>query len=619
MNPIITRTHIRFNPDPKRVIARFNFYGHSNRIRAIVQKVLEMPETAAQIFMNQTLRDFAPRHKNISKIFRSHCEKLMEMQPDIKDQVHEMSEMKRLLTGSYFTSEFSLESAAFFNPSIVEDPDQTGLDFGQKRVILSFRAVGENGLSSLVFRTGIIDRENNISFQSAGNQIDEAEMKWMESFDKKPFMGKLADMKISGNLMEEVFTGLAETFTRAALLKSVAKCREKNPADFTRHKELDTILWLADSHFGISFSLDNYISERVILPLMGVETQGIEDARFVKFTGDDGIATWYATYAAHNGFAVLPKLIETRDFYHFRVTPLFGKMAQFRGMALFPRKINGRYAMLGRTDGVNNYIMFSDRIDTWNEAQLIREPQYPWELIHVGNCGSPVETPHGWLVITHGVGAMRKYSLGAMLLDLEDPTRVIGQLNEPLLSPNSDEREGLMPNVLYSCGSLISNNRLYLPYTLSDTSSSMAVVNLEELYELLVPAGLNIPEKSREQPKARILLAEDDLIQQKIVSAILKSANYDVVIAPDGIVALIQISKGDIDLILSDINMPNFDGFQTLDYMKSNHIDIPLIFLTGYISEEIERKGRTLGAVEYLRKPVDRDQLLKKLERLLKR
>ncbi|MEQ9305225.1 MAG: glycosidase, partial [Marinoscillum sp.] len=242
---------------------------------------------------------------------------------------------------------------------------------------------------------------------------------------------------------------------------------------------------LADSFYDIEFARDSDISERVLFPISDSESKGIEDARFVRFTEDDGTEKFYATYTAFNGHTILPKLLLTEDFYTFRVMPLHGTGAQNKNLALFPKKIHGKYAMLARVDGVNNYLMYSNHRTVWNELKMIQEPKYPWEFTQIGNCGSPLLTKEGWLVISHGVGPMRRYCLGASLFDLDDPSKEIGRLREPLLTPLEDERDGYVPNVVYSCGALVHNNSLILPYAVSDYSSTYGVVCLEELLDEL--------------------------------------------------------------------------------------------------------------------------------------
>jgi predicted GH43/DUF377 family glycosyl hydrolase len=279
---------------------------------------------------------------------------------------------------------------------------------------------------------------------------------------------------------------LGDKFIYGELQASLEESRKRPDLSYSKQKVLQAINWLASSHYEVSFSRDTTISERVLFPVSYAESNGIEDGRFVRFVDEDGSVTYYATYTAYNGFTILPKLLRTKDFYDFQVMPLNGEYAQNKGMSLFPRKIGGRFAMLSRRDGVNLYVMYSDQVNLWRDAHKVLGPRYPWEFVQIGNAGSPLETEHGWLLITHGVGPMRTYCLGASLLDLDDPTRVIGRLAEPLLVPNEDEREGYVPNVLYSCGSLIHNGRLIIPYGMSDWATGFVTVPLQRLLEELL-------------------------------------------------------------------------------------------------------------------------------------
>ena len=256
----------------------------------------------------------------------------------------------------------------------------------------------------------------------------------------------------------------------------------KSYPDFSPDREtIDIIYWLANSNYVIKFHTEYGISERVIFPTSTNESSGIEDARFVQFFDEDGESIYYATYTAYNGFSILPQMIKTKDFITFKIITLNGKAIQNKGMALFPRKINGKYAMLSRQDGENNHIMYSDSLYFWQESKIIQEPEMPWEFVQIGNCGSPVETDEGWLVLTHGVGPMRQYFIGAILLDLENPEIIIGRLNEPLITPREGEREGYVPNVVYTCGSLLHNDRWIIPYAMSDIASGIATVSVNEL------------------------------------------------------------------------------------------------------------------------------------------
>jgi predicted GH43/DUF377 family glycosyl hydrolase len=243
---------------------------------------------------------------------------------------------------------------------------------------------------------------------------------------------------------------------------------------------IDSMGWVADSHYEVTFSRDTGLGERVIFPVSETESNGLEDARFVRFQ-DGRETTYYATYTAYNGYAILPKLMVTEDFCHFTVRPLHGQHAQNKGMSLFPRKLGGRYAMIGRCDGVNLYLLFSSDVHFWPEATLLEGPAYPWEFVQIGNSGSPIETPEGWLLITHGVGPMRTYCLGATLLDLDDPSRVIGRTREPILLPTADEREGYVPNGVYSCGSIVHSGQLVIPYAMADYASAIATIPLSDL------------------------------------------------------------------------------------------------------------------------------------------
>jgi Predicted glycosylase len=433
--------------------------------------------------LNQVLRRYSRRHRNISKLFEMHFIKLSGLFNELGIKAAKINQSRKALIGSYFTMEFSIESAAFFNPSIVEDPDQSGAGFNEKRVILSFRATGEGHISSIVFRSGIIDNNNNLIVEPVGEMLAEAERIKRHIYNKKSFIKKLDEMRDFDNKLSPVFVleKLGDRFTYGELKRAVEETRKTHKLTPGKELIINQMVWLARSHYEIEFSLDSAISERVIFPISYTERNGIEDARFVRFTDEHNEVTYYATYTAYDGMSILPKLLSTRDFYKFKGMPIHGELAQNKGMALFPRKINGKYAILCRIDGINNYLAFSDNINVWREAKLLQTPKYSWELVQVGNCGSPIETEEGWLVITHGVGPMREYVLGASLFELNNPQNEIGRLKTPLLASNSIEREGYVPNVVYSCGSIIHNKHLILPYAMSDYASTYATIDLNEL------------------------------------------------------------------------------------------------------------------------------------------
>ncbi|MBB2144309.1 glycosidase [Pedobacter sp. LMG 31464] len=479
----IERKHVKVYPDPKRVIARFFFNG-DERGREVINKVMTLSDEQVFNIISPLLQEYSKRHRNITKILSRHCKKLKPLFEKMDIDYKDIETHRSLLIGSYFTHEYSIESAAFFNPSIVEDPDQSNLEEGEKRLIISFRAVGEGHISSIVFRRALIDRNNNITVIPSGNYIDEAEIIRNATYNKKLFLDKGLIALINKDVLKALEAKLGDQFDYATLKGAIAENQLLEP-DPAKDVELEKVLWLSDSYHELIFSMDTDISDRVIFPISEFERKGIEDARFVKFINDDSSVTYYATYTAYDGHIIIPKLLKTKDFYDFNIGPLFGDGAQNKNLALFPRKINGKYAMLSRIDGVNNYIMYSNKINVWENPIKLQEPKYNWEFVQIGNCGSPIETEDGWLIITHAVGPMRRYCLSACLLNLEDPTIEIGRLEEPLLIPNPDEREGYVPNVVYSCGSIINNDHLIIPYGLSDYSSSFASVELKALLERL--------------------------------------------------------------------------------------------------------------------------------------
>ncbi len=490
MTVTVTRKDSRFLPDPSRVIAQFNYFSNE-RSKGIILSVLAMSDSEVFIALSQVLRGYSRRHRNISTIFDTHFNKLAGFFDELGIKPAKVNHSRKALIGSYFTKEYSIESAAFFNPSVVEDPDQSETGAGETRVIFSFRATGEGHLSSLVFRSAIIDKNNNLITEPVGKMLAEAERIKRHIYSKKSFMKKLDEMHDFDNKLSPLFVleKLNERFTYGELKKAIAEIRKTHRLTPAREIIMSHIMWLASSHYEIEFSLDSAISERVIFPVSETEKNGIEDARFVRFTEENGEVIYYATYTAYDGISILPKLLSTKDFYHFKGLPVHGELAQNKGMALFPRKINGNYAILCRTDGINNYIAYSDNIHIWREARLIQKPKYFWEMVQVGNCGSPIETTEGWLVITHGVGPMREYVLGASLYELNNPENEIGRLKTPLLTSNNEEREGYVPNVVYSCGSIIHNKNLILPYAMSDYASTYATVDLNELLNELKNSG----------------------------------------------------------------------------------------------------------------------------------
>jgi predicted GH43/DUF377 family glycosyl hydrolase len=490
MQAIVNRKDIKFLPDASRVIARF-FYIDEERSANIIRSVLDMTENEASLALSQVLRDYSLRHRNISKIFEKHFNKIVRFVNQLTIDPKSLDYSRKILIGSYFTMEYAIESTAFFNPSVIEHPDQSEIGPGEKRVIISFRATGEGHISSIVFRTGVLDKYSNLTIEPVGRMMEEAEHIRRHIYDKESFGRKLDEMQDFHTIIPSglILDKLNDKFTYGELRQCIEEARKTLHLAADKEILYNQIIWLASSHYELEFSFDTHISERVIFPVSSTERNGIEDARFVKFKDDNNNTIYFATYTAYSGTAILPKMLDTRDFYHFKVWPVHGEIAQNKGMAIFPRKVNGKYAMLCRLDGFNNYIAFSDNITIWREAKLLQQPRFPWEFIQIGNCGSPIETDAGWLVITHGVGPLREYVLGASLFDLQNPEKEIGRLKSPLLMSNAEEREGYVPNVVYSCGSIIHNDDLIIPYAMSDYSSTYATVNLRELLNELKNSG----------------------------------------------------------------------------------------------------------------------------------
>ncbi len=484
MRVSVIRKNIRFTPDSSRVVARY-FMNGDQRTQKMVSRIMALDEKQTMLALEHTLREFASRHRNISRIFFRHCENIKGIIEGMQINYDGLSDERKMLIGSYCTMEYAIESAAFFNPSIVEDFDQLYLGQGEKRVIISFRATGEGHISSIVFRRAIIDKDNDLQMMKIGDHIDKAEIVHKSLYNKERFVKKLAEMHTPDKYSASIMQDLPEEFEYYALKDAVNRVLATNNISAEKKIALEEMTWLADSFYDLQFKHDSDITERVIFPISDSESRGIEDARFVRFIDDDKSEKIMATYTAYNGHTILPKLLSTENFYTFRVMPLHGNGALNKNLAVFPRKIKGKYAMLARVDGVNNYLMYSDRPTVWNNPVVIQEPRYPWEFTQVGNCGSPLWTEDGWLVITHGVGAMRRYCIGASLFDLDDPSKEIGRLSEPLLSPLENEREGYVPNVVYSCGAIIHNSSLILPYAVSDYSSTYGVVDMAELLHAL--------------------------------------------------------------------------------------------------------------------------------------
>ncbi len=477
------RTELFLRPDQNRVVLRPLRFGTKQEHAKIIHRALELEEKDTRRSADIVLADFSPRHRNLTERL---LERFCQLEPYVPAG-SKISQARKILIGSYFMYEYSAEAAALFNPSIIPHPDQSGTSPGSLRFLMSLRSTGEGHISSVSFRSGIIDAENSVRVDPPSHFLSEPELIENPSYNKELFWRKLSDMGLVGKWSRQAMASLGDPFTLTELRRTLQETLHQT-APGRKFDEDPTAggMWhLAKSNYEIRFPEDVELSERIIFPVISTQSNGIEDVRLTAHQGEDGKIIYYGTYTAYDGRNVLPQLFVTEDFRHFKFVTLNGSVIKNKGMALFPRKINGHFAMLSRQDGENIFLMYSDNVHFWHKAEILIQPAYAWELLKVGNCGSPIETEAGWLVLSHGVGPMRRYCLGAFLLDRDDPSRVIGRLREPLMCPKESEREGYVPNVLYTCGALLRNGQLIMPYGMSDRAISFASIPLKEILAAL--------------------------------------------------------------------------------------------------------------------------------------
>ena len=472
----VKRLPHRLTRDIGRTIARFH-WAAPERALVLIDRITGLAPMIVEGLLADCLDDFADRYDDLPEIFSDHfneaCKRL--------GRSFEVTRAQKSLIGAYFTMEYAYASAAFFNPSMVQDQWSVGLEPGAARFIMSLRAVGEGHISSIVFRTGVVDADNAITIDPVPRRSRHLRIVENYTFERRRFLSKLIEAGAYSDMAGEVLEHVGETFAVSDLAEAIEKSRRTLTLPGQFDEVAHSLMWLAHSNYQIRAPEGTGLSELVIFPLSENESNGIEDMRLVLFTDDDGTRKYYGTYTAYNGSRILPQIMEIPGDMTARVHTLGGRYAVNKGLALFPRRIDGRYAMMLRYDGVNQYFATSDNIRFWNDAVLVDEPTFPWEFVQVGNCGSPIETEAGWLVLTHGVGAMRRYCIGALLLDRDDPSKRIGKLAEPLLMPLPDEREGYVPNVVYSCGGMIHNDTLIIPFGISDVETGFATVDVGEL------------------------------------------------------------------------------------------------------------------------------------------
>jgi predicted GH43/DUF377 family glycosyl hydrolase len=476
MKIAVNRLSHRIDPDPRRTIARFFNPGGDPRARAIIERVGRLPESEVSELLGRLEIEFGKKHRNIRSIFFEHYQAVRGFVPPTT----ELSEARQLLIGAYFTMEYSVESAALFNPSMVTARNQSGLPEGSTRFAMSLRATGEGHVSSIVFLRGVIDKDCNISVDQR-SQFLRPLRATIQPRRNEVWRQTLIAAGALSRSAARILSRLPEGFSVEELGEALERAKSgfETPGEYEETKE--NLLAVAHGNYDLEVPEDGNWSEAVIFPTSQNESRGIEDARLVRFVDDDGSERYYATYTAYNGFRIFPQLSEHDGGPILKIRTLMGSGARNKGLALFPRKIDGKYTMISRLDGENLFLMSSDDVRFWEDSKLLQVPKFYWELVQIGNCGSPMETTEGWLLLTHGVGPMRQYCIGAMLLDLNDPSKVIGQTQEPLLVPTAEESSGYVPNVVYSCGGMIHNDLLVIPYAMSDRSTSFATVELEVL------------------------------------------------------------------------------------------------------------------------------------------
>ena len=480
------RPELSIRPDARRVVARPFIPGFvgtldalgGSRVDQIVERILGLSANEVDEQLARARQLFGRRHRDLEERWDAN---FLEALPH-SSRMHTLQGNLRLLIGAYFTQEYSFEAAALCNPSIVADPTWSGE--GPLKFIMSARAIGEGHISSIEFRTGTVTEEGDVTFEEVGSLVATGR-RTSVVYQKASFLSRLEELGADPNIADEILGRLPERFASNDLAVVLPNLEASSSYPASAFETIRLIHWLASSNYRLEF-LNGPLSERLIFPAGPADSHGMEDARFVRFVDDDGSSTYYATYTAYDGFQILPQLIETGDFLAFDITTMSGLSARNKGLALFPVKIDGSYAALSRHDRERLYLSYTDDIRVWDESELIYEPRAGWEVVQVGNCGSPIETEEGWLVITHGVGPMRRYCLGAVLLDRKDPSQVLGRLPRPLLEPGESERDGYVPNVVYSCGGLVHGENLVLPFGVADHSIGMAIIPLTNLIEEMV-------------------------------------------------------------------------------------------------------------------------------------
>ncbi|MHC5082673.1 MAG: glycoside hydrolase family 130 protein [Planctomycetota bacterium] len=472
----VKRLPLRLVPDPRRTITRF-FWPAEDKARRIINRVLSLDSNRVSELVNEVLEQFRAGNPGLEEILLNNYDRAIRQSGVSYNSNFEI----RLLTGAYFSMEYAFESAALFNPSMVPAIHQPFLSEGRLRFLMSLRAVGEGHISSITFRRGVVDLQGEVELKPTTLEVHRLKRKPNRTYQKPEFIDKLQDIGAMDELATSLIKDLPDSFSMFQLRHKIEYARSMMELTSANERTLELMQWIASSEYEIERQATDSVEDIVLFPLSETESQGMEDMRIVQFHDDDDSVRYYGTYTAYNGTSILPQILEVIPNRNAKVHTLHGKFARNKGMALFPQRLDGEFAAIGRIDGENMFLLKSDDIDFWDNAVEIVQPKYDWEFVQIGNCGSPLLTDAGWLVLTHGVGAMRKYSIGAMLLDKDDPSKIIGQLERPLLAPNEEERTGYVPNVVYSCGAMIHGDNLIVPYGISDAATGFAVVVLDDL------------------------------------------------------------------------------------------------------------------------------------------
>ena len=483
---LAVRQPLRLHADPARVIAKLFVPGHpeperGRQVSDAVTHVLELDEGGVANGLAELLTRFGPRHRDLITTFEHNADRVANRLPEGTV----LSDQRRMLLGATFSHEYSIEAAALCNPSFVVAPTQAGTA-GALDLVMSTRGIGEGHRSSIGFRAASVDSDGHVTVEATGPYAGTGKVS-PGTLHADAFRAVARRIRDDGEATTWVLDALGDEFTRPELDHRLAELEEQGDTRPGVARTVRRLRALAERGYRVEFDPSTPLDERVLYPVTNAETNGVEDARFVRFEDADR-ATYYATYTAYDGRDIVQQILETVDFCTFEASPLQGPAARNKGLALFPRRIGGRFVALSRHDGTSNAIAFTDDIRHWPTATELVGRTKLWSSIQVGNCGPPIETEAGWLVLTHGVGPMRTYSIGACLLDLDDPSRVIGELTDPLLSPGPDEQDGYVPNVVYSCGAVRHGPHLVIPYGIGDASIGFATADLDAVLASMAPA-----------------------------------------------------------------------------------------------------------------------------------